>query len=266
MSLLRRRMMMAKEPDVPDTPTEELDYLTIVPLHEEEEWYYIYPYGGSNGLNVWSYVYTQEIPFHYRINGGEWIEVNLPESDSLNYSVRLNRDTELQLKCMGRNFSQNYSFDIQYFRIYGGGYYNVSGTPMSLLYGDGFKENNYVGVHLSNLFDERITQILNPETFLPYTDLGDNCYESMFTQCYNLINAPELPAKTLTKGCYLDMFKDCSKLNYIKMLATDISAMNCLNNWVANVSSTGTFVKSKDATWDVRGASGIPEGWTVETE
>lgn len=30
-------------------------------------------------------------------------------------------------------------------------------------------------------------------------------------------------------------------------------------------SSTGTFVKNADATWDVTGTSGIPEGWTVET-
>jgi hypothetical protein len=49
------------------------------------------------------------------------------------------------------------------------------------------------------------------------------------------------------------------------MLATDISATNCLNNWVHNVSPTGTFVKSKDATWNVTGSDGIPEGWTVVT-
>jgi hypothetical protein len=49
------------------------------------------------------------------------------------------------------------------------------------------------------------------------------------------------------------------------MLATNITATKCLNNWVSNVSATGTFVKSKDATWSVTGVSGIPEGWTVET-
>ena len=49
------------------------------------------------------------------------------------------------------------------------------------------------------------------------------------------------------------------------MLATDISASRCLFNWVSSVSSLGTFVKSKDATWSVTGQSGIPSGWTVET-
>ena len=49
------------------------------------------------------------------------------------------------------------------------------------------------------------------------------------------------------------------------MLATDIIASSCLYNWVSGVASSGTFVKSKDATWSVTGNSGIPSGWTVET-
>jgi hypothetical protein len=61
------------------------------------------------------------------------------------------------------------------------------------------------------------------------------------------------------------MFYGCSKLNYIKMLATNISASNCLNSWVSGVSSTGTFVKNVAATWNVTGNNGIPSGWTVET-
>jgi hypothetical protein len=59
------------------------------------------------------------------------------------------------------------------------------------------------------------------------------------------------------------MFIGCSKLNYIKMMATDISADSCLSYWVSGVSSTGTFVKNKQATWDEQYI--IPTGWTVET-
>ena len=47
------------------------------------------------------------------------------------------------------------------------------------------------------------------------------------------------------------------------MLATNISARNCLNNWVSGVSSTGTFVKSANVEIPT-GTSGIPEGWTVQ--
>ena len=100
---------------------------------------------------------------------------------------------------------------------------------------------------------------------LPATTLAEYCYSYMFQKCTSLTQAPELPAATLVKYCYTYMFNGCKNLNYIKMLATDISASRCLFNWVSSVSSLGTFVKSKDATWSVTGQSGIPSGWTVET-
>ena len=61
------------------------------------------------------------------------------------------------------------------------------------------------------------------------------------------------------------MFFGCTNLNDITMLATDISAEDCLTNWVTDVSSTGTFVKDPALSEDTigRGVSGIPEGWTV---
>ena len=101
---------------------------------------------------------------------------------------------------------------------------------------------------------------------LPATELNRSCYESMFKGCTLLTTAPELQAETLENECYKEMFYGCTSLNYIKMLATDISASNCLNSWVYNVGATGTFVKSDSATWDITGASGIPSGWTVQTE
>ena len=88
----------------------------------------------------------------------------------------------------------------------------------------------------------------------------------MFSTCRSLTTAPELPATTLASGCYYQMFYECESLNYIKMLANDISARDCLYNWVYDVSATGTFVKSSSATWDVTGVSGVPSGWTVITE
>ena len=85
----------------------------------------------------------------------------------------------------------------------------------------------------------------------------------MFSGCKSLTTAPELPATTLTERCYYEIFKDCRKLNYIKMLATDISASDCLKNWVDGVASSGTFVKNAAMTTLPSGNSGIPNGWTV---
>lgn len=102
---------------------------------------------------------------------------------------------------------------------------------------------------------------------LPATTLALGCYDIMFQYCSSIVTAPVLPASRLVKKCYNMMFHMCTSLNYIKMLATEgFTADDCLNNWVASVSSTGTFVKSADATWDRRGNSGIPYDWTVITE
>ena len=57
---------------------------------------------------------------------------------------------------------------------------------------------------------------------------------------------------------------NCESLNYIKCLATDISATNCTNGWVSGVAATGTFVKASSMTSWTTGTSGIPTGWTVQ--
>ena len=100
---------------------------------------------------------------------------------------------------------------------------------------------------------------------LPATSLVGNCYDSMFSGCTSLVSAPELPAKTLKNYCYINMFNGCSKLNYIKALFTTTPSSTYTSNWVKGVSSTGTFIKNKNATWNVTGVNGIPSGWTVQT-
>lgn len=171
--------------------------------------------------------------------------------------------------------------------------FNLSGTVMSMLFGDEAEGKTDLTGYASafvSLFSG--TPVVNVSSnFLPTTTLESWCYNGMFANCKSLVNTPELPATSLTECCYRymfhgctslfkspelpattlaalcyqNMFYDCTSLNYIKMLATDISANSCLKEWVSNVSPTGTFVKSKDATWNVTGVSGIPSNWTVET-
>ena len=99
---------------------------------------------------------------------------------------------------------------------------------------------------------------------LPATTLAYSCYSNMFDSCTSLTTAPELPATDLVDYCYFQMFMGCSNLNYIKCLATDISAPDCTSYWVDGVSSTGTFVKNPDMVSWTRGVDGIPANWTVE--
>ena len=97
---------------------------------------------------------------------------------------------------------------------------------------------------------------------LPATTLAESCYNGMFNGCTSLETAPELPATTLVEGCYVGMFSGCSNLNYVKADFTDIPFLYLTGGWLYGVAATGTFVKSPDATWDVTGANGVPEGWT----
>ena len=100
-------------------------------------------------------------------------------------------------------------------------------------------------------------------SILPATTLSDRCYQHMFEGCSSLTKAPELPATTLTTMCYSNIFVGCTQLNYIKALFT-VADGEFIGNWLNGVSSTGTFIKSKDATW-TKEQAGIPSGWTVET-
>ena len=113
----------------------------------------------------------------------------------------------------------------------------------------------------SNMFQDCTS--LTTAHKLSATTLANDCYNSMFFGCTALTTAPELPATTLAETCYSFMFSSCTSLNNITMLATDISAPSCLDNWVFEVAPTGTFTKAAEMTTLPAGDSGIPSGWTV---
>lgn len=142
---------------------------------------------------------------------------------------------------------------------------NVGGNIMSMAYGEDYASHETItkNYQFMKLFKNARNLIDASKLVLPATT-GYSCYEEMFYGCTSLTTAPELPATTLADNCYSRMFYGCTKLNYIKMLATDTKSLS-LYNWVNGVAPTGTFVKNSEATWDVVGNSGVPEGWTVET-
>lgn len=99
---------------------------------------------------------------------------------------------------------------------------------------------------------------------LPATILNKYCYSRMFFNCASMTTAPELPAEILTDNCYSLTFSGCSSLNYIKALFTTTPSDAYTLDWVYNVSDTGTFIKNEEATWDVVGDNGVPNGWTIQ--
>lgn len=100
---------------------------------------------------------------------------------------------------------------------------------------------------------------------LPATELKERCYTYLFYYCTSLTKAPDLIAKTLVNECYYFMFNGCANLNYIKAMFTTKPTNTYTDEWVEGVAENGTFVKNAAATWNVRGITGIPSGWNVET-
>lgn len=97
---------------------------------------------------------------------------------------------------------------------------------------------------------------------LPAMTLSQDCYRELFRLCKKLTGAaPKLPAPTLVQECYRQMFSD-TKITSIICLATDISAKDCLNTWMSNISNSGTFYRAPGVNYP-RNASGIPSNWTV---
>lgn len=132
------------------------------------------------------------------------------------------------------------------------------------------------------------TSLVNAPSTLPATNLTSSyCYRQMFKGCTSLVNAPEiratslrgndmeymfqnctsltkaplLPATTLPNYSYREMFNGCTSLNEVKIAATNISASNCLNNWLNNVAATGDFYCVNGMNYP-SGVSGKPTNWT----
>ena len=62
---------------------------------------------------------------------------------------------------------------------------------------------------------------------LPATTLATNCYTNMLSDCKSLTQAPALPATTLATDCYTNMFYNCSSLTQAPALPATTLASNC---------------------------------------
>ena len=212
--------------------------------------------------------------FRYSINGEGWKNGTSALITSAPY-ITLNSGDIVRFKgeiCLQTNCTYD---DSLMFTAKNGLKYNVVGNIMSMIDG---QDPNSVFSGLTDLSsyesvfyrmfcgmhnDTNCGLINASGLYLPATTLGTGSYNRLFDTQSLLISVPSLPATTLTDSCYYRMFADCPSLNYIKCLATDISATDCTYKWVDGVASTGTFVKKSGVTWE-SGVNGIPSGWTIQ--
>ena len=169
--------------------------------------------------------------------------------------------------------------------------YEIQGNIMSLISGDYFKESSVLSGTYNFCSIFKLSSATSAKNLiLPTTTLTSYCYRAMFSKAHSMAEAPALPATTLAVGCYWYMFEECpitkapdlnvltvskeayggmflgcTELNYIKCMATNITATSAVTSWVSGVTtgSTGVFVKNSSMSSWTRGKDGIPSGWTV---
>lgn len=112
---------------------------------------------------------------------------------------------------------------------------------------------------------EGCVSLTNPGDELPATTLAPYCYTDMYKGCTSLRIAPLLPAPELVGGCYVRLFYGCSLLNYVEAYFLTEPHSYYTDDWLADVSPTGTFVKSANATWEKGGDNAVPDGWEITT-
>ncbi len=102
----------------------------------------------------------------------------------------------------------------------------ASGSVMSLIDGVGITKVFPENTNFCYLF-YRCGSALTKAPELPATTLTAGCYLDMFNGCTGLTQAPELPATTLTTDCYLDMFFGCTSLTQAPELPATTLAIGC---------------------------------------
>lgn len=235
-----------------------IDYNSIVSIKEIPLTFEII----SGGTLYWKR-FGEARTVQYSKNGGEWTSITSITGTGVEIPVVAG--DKVQFKGDNNLYSWGGDSSASHFSD-SGAKYTIKGNIMSLINSTNyatmtsFPGGNFDRYALISMF-EGCTGLTNAGGLYLPTFLKEGCYEKMFQYCSNLTTAPTLPATNLVKSCYMYMFRGCSNLNYIKCLATDISATNCTTFWVNSVSGSGTFVTPASTSWTT-GTGGIPNNWT----
>ena len=140
------------------------------------------------------------------VNWNEWGERSIDDYIYLNPGEKLYVKGDNQY---GLCYEDSLGIQNSYF-IIDIGKVEASGNIMSILDNGDCTRIDVPEYCFYDLFKDCIALVNAPE--LPATTLSDRCYQYMFENCTALVNAPELPATTLSDRCYNNMFHSCTSL------------------------------------------------------
>ena len=200
-----------------DNPSAELEldgssvyYITA--QYEKSDVDYLCFTAKEDGSEVWYENIDNYPDLWWSNNGGDWArwEENVP--------VRLENAGD-RIYVSGNN-PNGFSFgEKNKTRFKMTGKIAASGSVMSLVDEKGKATEIPNNCCFYELFRNCTSLIQAPD--LPATTLTDSCYYGMFGECVNMTVAPELPAMELKPYCYSTMFRQCKSL----LVAPELPAM-----------------------------------------
>ena len=208
------------------------DYLTLSALEDGEITITI-----PSDVNA-----THATYLSYSKDKSNWVETTI-DSTNQTITIPVSAGEDVYLKGEAKQWSVN-TYTMYSMNINSTANIIVSSNIMSLLYGDDFKDKTafsegavYV---FRNLFQNN-THLINAENLiLPATTLTKGCYREMFHGCTALTTAPELPATTLENYCYYGMFQGCTSLTTAPELPATTLADWCYGGMFNDCTSLAT--------------------------
>ena len=222
----------------------------IVSSDEDEAWirfddsnieYITFTADSEQGFKFYDTLYGSTLSgFEYSVNNGEWITI---PSEGITEAIPFGGEKGT-LRLRGKNLNgtatgENGS-NAKIISFTNNVPVSCTGDIRTLLDYKNYTTVSTADACFSKLF-QNCTQLTSAPK-LPATDLHEECYLGMFAGCTSLTTAPKLKATTLQSQCYFRMFYGCTILNSVTMLATDVSAFECLTNWLYDA---GTGAQSR---------------------
>lgn len=198
-----------------------------------------------NGYAVYNTSNTEIANYQFSFGG---------ESDKIVYGNILSIICGKKFKNYGINYT--YNKENTFHNLFAGAHL-VKSFENLVLYGNG--TSCFSAMFSGSKYIEKAPKIL------PATILHNGCYAWMFHECEKIEIAPILPATDIAPYAYDNMFRQCKNLKYVKAMSITNMGDGYSNNWMSGV-TTGVgkvFVKNPNATWNVTGIHGVPEGWEI---
>ena len=147
----------------------------------------------------------------YKLNNGEWASITSNTGSSAP-TITVNSGYKLHFRGNNAQYATNNSIYNSFSGSTAG--FEVEGNIMSLINSTNFDtlttlESSYT---FNNLFNGCSKLVSAQNLVLPAMTLAKSCYRNMFYNCTSLATAPELPATKLAQDCYSSMFSNCKSL------------------------------------------------------